>query len=89
MFAMPNDWTAGLVGSAQKVATRRPLRSNLPMSVRFCASDMTNLRNVTPALKIVTPWRSMLAAKRPAWGKTGAPSHITVVTRQVSAAENI
>ena len=52
---MPNCCTAGLVGSAQKVATRRLERSYWRTSRAFCASAMIVFKNVTPALKMRTP----------------------------------
>ena len=51
---MPNCCTAGLVGSAQKVATRRLERSYCCTSRTFCASAMMVFRKVTPALKMRT-----------------------------------
>ncbi len=53
--SMPNCCTAGEVGSAQKVHTRRPDRSWRRTSSAFCGSCITLLRKVTPALKIDTP----------------------------------
>jgi len=52
--SMPNCCTAGEVGSAQKVATRRHDRSYWRTSAAFCASAITVFRKVTPALKIAT-----------------------------------
>ena len=82
---MPNCCTTGEVGSAQNVATRRLAREYARTSSTFCGSVITVFRNVTPALKMLTFNRSMMLAKRPAPGNTGAPSAITVVTRVLSA----
>ena len=78
--SMPNCCTVGEVGSAQNVATRSESREYAFTSATFCGSVITVFRKVTPALKIFTPKRSMMLAKRPALGNTGAPSVITVVT---------
>ena len=48
---------------------------------------MTDFKKVTPALKIVTPCRSIIEANRPAWGNTGDPSAMMLVTRVSNAAE--
>ena len=83
--SIPNCWTTGEVGSAQNVATRKLALEYARTSSTFCGSVITVFRKVTPALKILTLRRSMMLAKRPALGNTGAPSAMTVVTRVVSA----
>src|ERR1700739_2841298 len=85
--SIPNSCTAGDTGSAQNVATRSDDRSYCRTSSWCCGACMTVLKNVPPALKIVTPYRSMIDANRPADVNTGAPSASTDVTRVVSAAE--
>ncbi len=56
------------------------------MSSVEAGSVMTAFRNVEPALKIVALWRSMIEEKRPAWGKRGEPSAITVLIPNASGA---
>ncbi|GIR70680.1 MAG: hypothetical protein CM15mP74_19310 [Halieaceae bacterium] len=44
----------------------------------LAGSVITALRKVEPALNKVTLLRSIIDANRPAWGKSGEPSAITV-----------
>ena len=47
---------------------------------------MTAFRKVEPALNSVTRLRSIMEAKRPAWGKRGDPSAMTVDMPNASGA---
>ena len=67
--------TDSLTGSAQKEPSRNRERSCCAISASK-PPVMTIRRNVEPALRIVTRWRAMVAAKR-SGGEMGEPSSRT------------